>query len=258
MIKEAIILAAGKARRLSAITKGRPKFLLEIEGKPLIYYTLAMLKLYNVERVNIVVSSDWYNEAMFVLSDLNFPFEIELIENDAVDRENGYSFLLTKTHVRNQSFLLLMSDHLFSRDLLDAFINEVAKTQNSILLVGGDGDPKFVDIEEATKILTDEKNRILDIGKQLKSFNYIDIGLFYAQKSIFERVNHLLDEKYIIKFSDIVKVISSTHDASVIDLSNMLWTELDTPSDYFDLLNGERRIILENILKFLGGAPHER
>ena len=251
MIKEAVILAAGRARRLSPITGGRPKFLLEIEGKPLIYYTFSMLKLYNVERVHIVVSSSWYNEAVFTFSQFKFPFEINVVENDSVDRENGYSFLLTEHHIQNDSFLLMMSDHIFSKDLLDAFVSSVSNNfEDAILLVGGDSDPKFVDINEATKILADSENKILDIGKQLRDFNYVDMGLFYVRKNIFQYVNSL-SEKYVIKFSEIVKRLSNVHKAVVVDLSNTMWTELDTPEDYYDLLNGQRRVILENILKFI-------
>jgi NDP-sugar pyrophosphorylase family protein len=50
---EAIILAGGKAERLGEAAEGRPKALVEIAGRPLAAYQLALLRAAGVERVII-------------------------------------------------------------------------------------------------------------------------------------------------------------------------------------------------------------
>ena len=46
-IRTAVILCGGKGTRLGSITKQIPKSLVEIKGKPIIWYILKMLKKIN-------------------------------------------------------------------------------------------------------------------------------------------------------------------------------------------------------------------
>jgi len=60
---EAIILAGGKAERLGGAAQGRPKALVEIAGRPLAAYQVAMLAAAGVGRV--VVSCAAGQEELF-------------------------------------------------------------------------------------------------------------------------------------------------------------------------------------------------
>jgi bifunctional UDP-N-acetylglucosamine pyrophosphorylase/glucosamine-1-phosphate N-acetyltransferase len=51
-----IVLAAGIGKRLRPLTETKPKVLMPVAGKPVIYYPLKMLSLLNVNEVYIVVS----------------------------------------------------------------------------------------------------------------------------------------------------------------------------------------------------------
>jgi bifunctional UDP-N-acetylglucosamine pyrophosphorylase/glucosamine-1-phosphate N-acetyltransferase len=51
-----IVLAAGVGKRLKPLTESRPKVLMPVAGKPVIYYPLKMLSLLNVNDVYVVVS----------------------------------------------------------------------------------------------------------------------------------------------------------------------------------------------------------
>ena len=51
---DAIILAGGKGTRVKKFTKKNPKCLIEINGKPFLYYQLKYLKKNNIK--NVVIS----------------------------------------------------------------------------------------------------------------------------------------------------------------------------------------------------------
>ena len=55
VIREAIILAAGEGSRLKKISRGMPKFMINIAGKPLIYYTMSVLDRLGITSVKLVV-----------------------------------------------------------------------------------------------------------------------------------------------------------------------------------------------------------
>ncbi len=54
-VKEAVILASGMGTRIFKLTKGKPKFLLPIENKPIIIYPIKVLKMMGINKINIVI-----------------------------------------------------------------------------------------------------------------------------------------------------------------------------------------------------------
>ena len=54
MIKQGIILAGGKGQRLYPYTKKIPKPLVNIKGKPFLYYLIKQLEKFNFKQVTIL------------------------------------------------------------------------------------------------------------------------------------------------------------------------------------------------------------
>jgi len=42
--------------------------------------------------------------------------------------------------------------------------------------------------------------------------------------------------------------------AAVADVTGVPWTEVDTERDYYEVLNGSRRVVLEEVLKVVRGV----
>ena len=245
---EAVILAAGKGTRLGKITKRRPKFLIDLYGYPLIYYAITSLEAIGVSKINLVIQDKWLKKAKKILSKFDLYVELNFIGNDDVDRDNGYSFLLAKEHITSQKFLLTMCDHLFSRIVLEEFVSNARNYESALMVIAGDANPRFVSVEEATKILVDEEGNALAIGKKIKSFNAVDIGLFVVDKRFYDAIDDVVNKKYVLKLSDIItEAIKRDCEIKVVRISKSLWTEIDTPEDYFDLYYGKRKEVFEHV-----------
>ncbi len=245
MIREAVILAGGISKRLQGYTGGRPKWMIEIHGRPLISYPIMVLRSIGVKRFVVVVSEVWSQKMESILNALDIDFCI--VRNDAVDRENGYSFLLSGKYVTSDSFFLSMSDHIYSTGLAKNLL--IQRFKNIDILICGDKKPEYINIDEATKILTDNNGHVIKIGKNLRSYTYVDTGLFLIRKRLFKVAEMLSSEKFSFSFSDIInRAIKLNYVVKVAGITRGFWTEIDTVKDLMEALKGKRRRVVEFVL----------
>ena len=81
MIKyEAIILSGGKGSRIGKLTKTKPKCLIDINGKPFLYYQLKYLKKNNIK--NVILSVAYLSEQIEEYVHKNIDFINVKIVND--------------------------------------------------------------------------------------------------------------------------------------------------------------------------------
>jgi NDP-sugar pyrophosphorylase family protein len=112
---EAIILAGGKAERLGDAARGRPKSLVDVGGKPLAAYQVALLAAAGVER--IVLSCAAGKGSLFAaeLGGLG-PEIVPLEEVEPLGRGGGLRYAAT-ARVGTGPILALNGDELFDVDL---------------------------------------------------------------------------------------------------------------------------------------------
>lgn len=249
MLREAIILAAGMGTRLSIISNGKPKFLIEILGRPLIFFPILMLLSIGVESIGVIVPRGWKDDASRVLKN-NFDVDFRIIENDDPKRDNGYSFLLSREITSEDRFILTMCDHIIPHTLALHFLKKSEREREAHVLVAGDRRPKYVDIEEATRILaTEDGGLVVKISKNLPVFNYVDIGLFIFSRETYEVAEKLASRVYVMRLSDIIiELLRSGYKVRVIDITNNPWTEIDTVDDYFSAHFGRKREVINMFL----------
>jgi len=251
LIREGVILAAGLGTRLSAVSKGKPKFLVEVMGRPLVTYPVSFLKWLKVKKINIIVPHGWKKHAEEILNE--FDLDIRIMENDKPERDNGYSFYLSKELVSSSKFILMMTDHVFSQKFLSSFIKRSRLNLDADILIAGDKNPKYVDIDEATKIYTTHDGRVIQIGKELVSFDYIDTGLFIFDRRTYDVAEEVIEKKDVIKLAHIITEIASREnfDVRVVDVTGFIWTEIDTVEDYLSAHYDKKRKIIERIINKL-------
>jgi 1L-myo-inositol 1-phosphate cytidylyltransferase len=247
-IREAIILMAGEGSRLrqgyggQARLRGSDKTFLKpfvpVRGRPLISYTLDALVHAGIRTANFVVgyeSKRMVDQVRpLIPADLNAAF----IENREWQKQNGVS-LLTAADCVARPFLLTMSDHLFDdaivKHLLDSFSSD-------FLCVAVDRKlDSIFDLEDAMKVRT-RADRVTDIGKDLRNYDAIDIGLFVCPLATFDYLEQAKSRsrQSDCSLADAVRLMARNNKVRAIDIGEGWWQDVDTPQM---LQHAERQMV---------------
>ena len=106
-----IIPAAGVGSRLQPITNEVPKCMIDIQGKPLIYYLLRSLNRLIISEVVIVVGYKKELIQGYIETESGFP-PVRFIENDQYDRTNSIVSINLTRMFWDEPFCIIDSDLL--------------------------------------------------------------------------------------------------------------------------------------------------
>lgn len=219
----ALILAAGFGSRLS---DGRPvpKPLREVAELPLIVRIIRGLEKGGVREIGIVIGY-LGDDLMSGLLDYEHRAKLSFFINDEYEKPNGTSLLKARDFVTGPT-LLLMSDHLWSPDLLSAVGSCPVGEQQSALGVDYRIDACF-DLDDATKVQVQD-GRIVRIGKQLKDYNALDTGLFLITPALIEALD-AVNGREGCSLSEGVAALASKGRMRGVDVGDATWIDVDTP-----------------------------
>ncbi len=225
---KAVILAAGLGTRLG----GGPKPLVKVGGIEILLRTMKLLSPYVSEF--IIVASIYAKDIDRFLQGKGFRYR--MVVNSNPERGNGYSLYLTKGMV-GEKFILVMGDHIYSED----FVREAVKGEGLI----GDRTPRFIDIDEATKVkvVCEERCRVAEIGKEVEGYDCIDTGFFILTSEVFRAAERLLKREEI-SLSDIIR--ESKPPVTFVD--GKLWMDVDTKED----VKRANRLLVKHAVKTSG------
>ncbi len=102
MIKQAVILCAGRGSRLGDLTQTTPKPLVEVEGKPFIEYSIDKLISVGVTDIILIVE---YLKKQFLYLQSKYPIKVRFKD----DEEDTNKAVLDIQYLKSQ-FLLLNGD----------------------------------------------------------------------------------------------------------------------------------------------------
>src|SRR5436305_14086946 len=122
-----------------------------------------------------------------------------------------------------------MVDQMFD----DGIVNHQLESFDSAFInvaVDGKLDSIF-DLEDAMKVQT-RGNRITDIGKNLRDYNAIDIGLFVCPLEIFDYLERVKSRSGTndCSLADGVRLMAGDDKVRAIDIGDGWWQDVDTPS----------------------------
>ncbi|MHA1302932.1 MAG: sugar phosphate nucleotidyltransferase [Candidatus Heimdallarchaeaceae archaeon] len=243
---KAVIIAAGKGRRIRALSKNKPKPLVKLLGLSLIERVILELKHADIQDILIIIGYKGEQIIKEIGDGEQYGVKITYLKNNDYRLANGISVLKAKELI-DEPFLLLMADHMVHNEILKKLIAEPMHPKETILCVDK-FPPSYIDVNEATKVYVSETGMLQDIGKTLTEYNGVDIGVFKCSPDIFKAIEQsIITEKYSL--SDGIKRMVQQGRVRTLDISGHFWIDIDTHKDY----QTAQRLILQNLKKFSDG-----
>ena len=228
-----VILAAGVSARLRPLTNDKPKCLLKIGSKTILERTLDNLLAYNLD--DIIIVTGYFEEQIKSFVKRYYPkLNVTYIFNEQYDTTNNiYSLWMTKELVKNNEMLLLDSDILFDKKILELLIK--SEYRNCLALRS---DHKLSDEEIKVRLNSDKS--IAEISKtvdlKLAIGESIGIEKFSVEftNKLFEILDKkILDEKRINIFYEAAfqEAIDEGEKIYAVDIGKLKCIELDFVED---------------------------
>lgn len=224
---QAVIIAAGIGSRLWQTTKQVPKTLLPYQNGTILSTIIEHLKEAGITELIMVVGYK-KNYIIDYLQKNPPALPVTFVENLEWEKGNALSVYKVKDYIKDEPFLLSMSDHLVKVEALKKIAGFPERL--NLLLVDPFITENF-DLDDATKVQT-ENDYIIAIGKELTTYNALDCGIFRLEPDFFTAV-----EKAMAKGKDSISnaiselITLKRIKAITLDKANQ-WIDIDTPEAY--------------------------
>ena len=223
-----IIIAAGYGSRLKPLTANTPKSLVEIDGKPIITYPIDALVAAGISDISVVVgyrADVVINNIEKLYPSINFSY------NKDYDGDNAISVFAARSFIGDDPFVLAMGDHLISSSLVTTLLSD--STINRTLCVDSESKNES-QVNDGTRVMTDSKGRIIEIGKDLKNWQSIDTGLFMMDSEVLDNIKYLITRQgKRVTISEVVQHMADNgRHFQTCDVSGQFWADIDTEEDH--------------------------
>ncbi len=226
-----VILAAGDGGRLRPYTDTTPKTLIMLRGRPLIWYPLSAMAKAGITRIGVVVGHkarevmdgvrEWAPEGV----------QLEYIFNPEYDGGNAVSVRAAREYVGDDDFMLSMGDHVID----PAIAARLAASPSHPATLGVDSRASMPgQLSDATRVFVDPLGRLVRIGKRLRRWNAVDIGVFKFQPSVFDTFDSLYEEEgEALELTRVMRRLAGSEGrVRTCDIQGRFWSDIDTLEDY--------------------------
>lgn len=218
---KAIILAAGKGVRMLPLTEDTHKVLIEINGKPFLYYLLTNLKEAGYNDFAIIVG---YKKEMFPAFLEKYNFKAELIEQKE-QLGTGHAVMQAREFCGDEEFVALNGDSLFSVEDLAA----LNKQDNFNYIIG---KQMKGDVSKYGVLVT-EGDKLVKLVEKPKEFvgNVVNIGLYKFTSGIWKALDNIkLSERGEYELVDAVTTLAREGRVKASKLKDY-WLDLGCKED---------------------------
>jgi len=223
----ALIIAAGRGERFRPFTDENPKPLIPLLGRPLIERVILAVREVGIRDLIIVTGYLGEKLRAFLGDGSKYGVRIKYVENERWHLGNGVSVYEARRLI-DGNFILLMSDHIFNPEIL-CELQRCKVSEDECILCVDRGMRYVFDIEDATKVLVDG-DRILQIGKEIKEYNGVDMGIFLCSPSIFEVLERNIQKgRYSLTEAIGELAKKGKMKACCFDDEEDYWMDIDTP-----------------------------
>ena len=220
---QAVILAAGVGSRLTTLSGGKPKCLIEVGGRPLILHQLQALADHGVGPVTCILGYR-ADEVRNVIGD-----RADVVINERYEETNSlYSLWLARDQIKGP-FVLLNCDLVFDPDILDQLLEE----DGNVLVY----DSTSSRGREQTKVAIKQR-KVVDLGKDLPpgSARGESLGMLKfdadGATAMLQMADYLIrdghENAWVIEATRAVCQLVPIY---VVNVAGKAWTEIDFPYD---------------------------
>jgi len=223
---QCLIIAAGQGSRLRSRAASKP--LARIADRPLIEHVIRRAQAGGASSFVVVTgySAEGIEEFLAGLPAAE-DLPIRCMRNEEWLKPNGHS-VLAAADVLADEFLLVMSDHLVDPAIVAASI-AAPRRGALVLAVDQNVDSPLIDLDDATKVVSDEDGRIVRLGKALTDYDAIDTGVFRSGQLLIEAIRESVAAGGQGSLSEGVQRLADRGLAFTIDVSGSWWLDVDDP-----------------------------
>jgi len=231
-----IIIAAGKSRRLKALTKNKPKSLLEINGKRVIEYTLDYLNDRNFKRATMVVG---FKRDLFIkvfgkkYRSLSIDY---VISKEYATTGHGWSVYLTHNTWNKKPVILIHADIFYDSKILDLVIKskyrDVISVDNHYRIQTNDECVVRGENNRITGIKFNSKNERSKIVGELIGINKWSTPFMSKFRKFMQ--DYFKEHGKNVYYEDIINAYVKQKNALLhyVQTGELKWININYPKDY--------------------------
>ncbi len=249
---KAVILSAGRGKRLNPITFSRPKPLIPICGKPLLEYTILGLKEVGIDEILLVVGYKQEQIREYFGNGDKFDIKIEYTIQDE-NLGTAHAAALAKDFIdKSTPFLLMYGDILVDkeifRDILS--ITTVKKLNGLIALIEVENPQQYgiisLDSDGFVKNIVEKPSPRLNLG------NLANAGIYLLDPLIFEAIEMTgKSSRNEFELTDSIELLINklSFDIYGYIIKNHFWSDIGLP---WQLLDANQYLLDKIESKILG------
>ena len=222
-----LILAAGQGSRLRAVSSSKP--LTPIAGRPLIAHVVDRARQGGASAFTIVTGHE-ADRVEACLAGLGRDMQVPIACVRTADPllANGHSVLAGAAHIGGD-YLLLMSDHLVDPAIVRAVVEAPLGAAALCLAVDRDLANPLIDLDDATRVESDARGRIVRIAKLIEPFDAVDTGVFRATPALAEAIRADVEAGGPGSLSAGVQRLADQRRAVTVAVTGRFWLDVDDP-----------------------------
>jgi len=235
-----IVLAAGDGKRLRPLTETKPKVLMPVAGKPVIYYPLDVLSRLGIEEVYVVVS---YMKDVVIENVKEITDELS-INVKFIDQGNalgtGHAVKKVVENVLDDAVIIYGDLYLNSSTVSNALKKAVEKRFNVVVGV------VVSNISKYGKLVVDGEKVLEIVEKPSENGTGVaNAGIYFVKSKVLELVNELRKSpRGEYELTDIISIARSKgEEFKYVSISLSDWQDIGYP---WDLLKANK-IALEKL-----------
>ena len=239
MVKKVLISAAGRGTRMLDLAKNKPKHLIEVNGRPFLYYLLNNLKMAGFKDFVMVVG--YKKEFMEdFLDQYKDDFNITLVNQFEILGEEKYGtacpLWCAKEFLQGHSFLSVYGDNLYAVEDLKNF-----NIEDSYSYVAGLEHPE----PQNYGVLKVENGYLKEIVEKPEKpiGKLINTGLYKFTSEVFDYLDKInLSPRGEYELTDVINLLAQKDSVKVKALEGV-WLDFGKPADLkkvSDYLNAQK------------------